>query len=163
MIALYPGTFDPITNGHTDLIQRGLRLFDQVIVAVSEQPGKSPLLDHQQRLCLTREVCQNDDRVKVIGFNGLLIDCVREQSAQILMRGLRAVSDFEYEFQLATMNRCLDPNIETIFLTPSEKNSFLSSTLVREIALLKGDISPFVAQPVVNLLSSVCSERNLCK
>ncbi len=146
--AVYPGTFDPITNGHTDLVARASRLFDHIIVAVADNPKKQPLFPLQERIALAEAVFADDERVTVQGFSGLLVDFVHAQQAQVILRGLRAVSDFEYEFQLATMNRRLAPEIETVYLTPAEQNTFISSSLVREIALLGGDVSQFV-HPVV--------------
>ena len=145
---IYPGTFDPITNGHMDLIERASRLFDEVIVAVAASPKKRPLLDLETRVELTRVITAPLGNVKVTGFNGLLTDLLKEQDANIILRGLRAVSDFEYEFQMANMNRVLAPDVESMFLTPAEKHSFISSTLVREVAVLNGDISQFV-HPIV--------------
>lgn len=145
---LYPGTFDPITKGHGDLIERAARLFDQVVVAVAASPKKNPLFSLEQRVELVREVSQHLPNVEVIGFSNLLAVFAREQKANALLRGLRAVSDFEYEFQLANMNRQLAPEVESLFLTPSERYSYISSTLVREIATLGGDVSKFV-HPVV--------------
>lgn len=145
---LYPGTFDPITHGHTDLVERAARLFDEVIIAVAASPKKGPLFSLEQRVELAREVTAHLPNVKVYGFCNLLAHFVKEVEANVLMRGLRAVSDFEYEFQLANMNRKLAPDVESLFLTPCEQYSFISSTLVREIAALDGDISQFV-HPVV--------------
>lgn len=145
---LYPGTFDPITNGHTDLVERAARLFDEVIIAVAASPKKGPLFSLEQRVELARKVTAHLPNVKVYGFSNLLAHFVKEVEANVLMRGLRAVSDFEYEFQLANMNRKLAPDVESLFLTPCEQYSFISSTLVREIAALDGDISQFV-HPVV--------------
>ena len=145
---IYPGTFDPITNGHIDLIERASRLFDEVIVAVAASPKKKPLLDLAVRVGLTRTITETLGNVKVIGFDGLLTHLLKQQDANIILRGLRAVSDFEYEFQMANMNRVLAPEVESMFLTPAEKHSFISSTLVREVALLNGDISKFV-HPIV--------------
>ena len=145
---LYPGTFDPITHGHTDLVERAARLFDEVIIAVAASPKKGPLFSLEQRVELAREVTAHLPNVKVYGFSNLLAHFVKEVEANVLMRGLRAVSDFEYEFQLANMNRKLAPAVESLFLTPCEQYSFISSTLVREIAALDGDISQFV-HPVV--------------
>ncbi|MGI6408124.1 MAG: pantetheine-phosphate adenylyltransferase [Thiopseudomonas sp.] len=145
---LYPGTFDPITHGHTDLVERAARLFDEVIIAVAASPKKGPLFSLEQRVELAREVTAHLPNVKVYGFSNLLAHFVKEVEANVLMRGLRAVSDFEYEFQLANMNRKLVPDVESLFLTPCEQYSFISSTLVREIAALDGDISQFV-HPVV--------------
>ncbi|MEP1741234.1 MAG: pantetheine-phosphate adenylyltransferase [Kangiellaceae bacterium] len=147
-IVLYPGTFDPITNGHLDLIERATRLFDKVIVAVANSSGKSPLFDIEQRISLVEKAVADLDNVSVCGFKGLLVDLAKEKNATVLLRGLRAVSDFEYEFQLANMNRQLAPDVESLFLTPSQKYSFISSTLVREVASLGGDVSRFVP-PVV--------------
>lgn len=148
MIALYPGTFDPVTNGHTDLVRRAAGLFDRVIVAVAADTTKRPLLEHAERVRLARTVFADEKRIEVTGFRGLTIRYACERGAAAIIRGLRAVSDFEFEFQLATMNRRLEPCIETIFLTPEESTTFISSTLVREIARLGGDVAPFV-HPVV--------------
>ena len=142
--AVYPGTFDPITNGHEDLIQRASRLFDHVVVGVAHSQAKRPFFSLDERVSLAQAVLQKYPNVKVMGFGGLLSEFVKEQSASVILRGLRAVSDFEYEFQLAGMNRRLAPGVETIFLTPSDKYLFLSATIVREIAVLGGDISAFV-------------------
>ena len=142
--AVYPGTFDPITNGHEDLIQRASRLFDQVLVGVAHSQAKRPFFSLDERITLAREVLKPYGNVKVEGFSGLLSEFVKEHSATVILRGLRAVSDFEYEFQLAGMNRRLAPGVETLFLTPSDKYLFLSATIVREIAVLGGDISAFV-------------------
>jgi pantetheine-phosphate adenylyltransferase len=142
--AVYPGTFDPITNGHEDLIQRASRLFDEVIVGVAHSQAKRPFFSLDERVSLAKEVLAPYKNVSVSGFSGLLSEFVKEQSASIILRGLRAVSDFEYEFQLAGMNRRLAPGVETLFLTPSDKYLFLSATIVREIAVLGGDISAFV-------------------
>ncbi len=148
MIALYPGTFDPITNGHSDLIVRAQHIFGKVVVAIAENPRKAPLFDVAERIELVREVTRELDGIDVIGFDGLLIDCVRENHAGVVIRGLRAVSDFEFEFQLASANRRLDPNIETVFMTPSESHTFTSASLVKEIAMYGGDVSSFL-HPVV--------------
>jgi len=142
--AVYPGTFDPITNGHEDLIQRASRLFDELVVGVAHSQAKRPFFSLDERVLLAREVLQPYKNVSVMGFSGLLSEFVHEQSATVILRGLRAVSDFEYEFQLAGMNRRLAPGVETLFLTPSDKYLFLSATIVREIAVLGGDISAFV-------------------
>jgi pantetheine-phosphate adenylyltransferase len=154
-IAFYPGTFDPPTMGHIDLIRRAARLFDEVIVGVAENREKSPLFTLEERVLMLDEVMKESGNVRVIGFNNLLIDCVREQNADTILRGLRAVSDFEYEFQLAAMNRHLDPGIETTFLTPSERYAFLSSTLIKEVASLAGDVSEFVPAQVLIALNRV--------
>lgn len=141
---IYPGTFDPITNGHTDLVERASRMFDKVVVAVAESPHKKPLFELEQRCALAAEVLAHVPNIEIVGFNTLLAHFVKEQNAQVLLRGLRAVSDFEYEFQLANMNRALAPDVETVFLTPHEKHSYISSTLIREIARLDGDVHKFV-------------------
>jgi pantetheine-phosphate adenylyltransferase len=142
--AVYPGTFDPITNGHEDLIQRASRLFDNIVVGVAHSQAKRPFFSLEERVALARDVLSPYANVKVLGFSGLLSEFVRDQQAGVILRGLRAVSDFEYEFQLAGMNRRLAPGVETLFLTPSDKYLFLSATIVREIAVLGGDISAFV-------------------
>ena len=141
---VYPGTFDPITNGHIDLVERASSLFDHVIVAVASSKKKEPLFDMNERIKLARKALLNFDNVEVIGFDYLLVNFVKDQNADAILRGLRAVSDFEYEFQLANMNRALSPKIESIFLTPSEKLSYISSSLVKEIGSLGGDINAFV-------------------
>jgi len=146
--ALYPGTFDPLTNGHTDLVQRAARLFDRVVVAVAAVSGKQPVFSLDERVELARAALAGIPNVEVCGFDTLLVEFMCERGAQVILRGLRAVSDFEYEFQLASMNRHLAPEVETVFLTPAEQYSFISSSLVREIASLGGDISAFVP-PVV--------------
>ena len=148
-IAVYPGTFDPITNGHADLVERASKLFDKVVVAIASSPNKVPLLKLEERVRLVEAVTSHLDNIEVIGFDCLLAELVRQQNANIILRGLRAVSDFEYEFQLANMNRKLAPKTESIFLTPAEHLSFISSTLIREIASLGGDVEQFV-HPSVN-------------
>ena len=145
---VYPGTFDPITNGHADLILRAARLFDRVVVAVAADTGKTPTFTVEERLALVREVLREQPGVEVVSFNGLLVNFAKELGVGVIMRGLRAVSDFEFEFQLAGMNRRMAPEIETMFLTPAETYSYISSSLVREISRLHGDVTPFVA-PVV--------------
>lgn len=147
---LYPGTFDPITNGHIDLIDRALKLFDEVVVAVAIGHHKKPLFDFDERVALVKASLANENRVVVMGFDGLLVNFLQEQNAQAVLRGLRAVSDFEYEFGLANMNRSLDDNFETVFLTPSQEYSFVSSTLVREVARLGGDVGKFVPDCVLD-------------
>ena len=142
--AVYPGTFNPITNGHTDLVERASSLFDKIIVAVGTNTQKGNTLPTEQRVALAQEVLSHLDNVEVTSFKGLLTDFVSQHDANIILRGLRTVADFEYEFQLVGMNRALDPSIETVFLAPAEHLSYISSTLVREIALLGGDISKFV-------------------
>lgn len=149
---VYPGTFDPITLGHMDLIERGLRHFDKVIVAVAASPKKKPLFSLDERVALAKEVTKPLGNVEVLGFSNLLVDFAREHGAQVILRGLRVVSDFEYEFQLANMNRVLAPDLESLFLTPSEQYSFISSTFVREIAFLKGDVSKMVHPKVLEAL-----------
>jgi len=143
-IAIYPGTFDPLTNGHSDLVQRAAQLFDQVIVAVATNPGKAPRFSADERIELARIALGGIDNIEVCGFNQLLVDFAHEKQASVIVRGLRAVSDFEYEFQLAGMNRKLAADIETLFLMPAEKYSYLSSSLVREISSLGGNVSEFV-------------------
>ncbi|APZ42039.1 pantetheine-phosphate adenylyltransferase [Acidihalobacter ferrooxydans] len=145
---VYPGTFDPITNGHTDLVRRACRLFDRVIVAVAENPGKGTTFRLDERIEMVSEVLKGEPCVEVVGFSELLVDFAHKQNAQLILRGLRAVSDFEYEFQLSSMNRKLAPEVETIFLTPDEAYGFISSSLVREISRLGGDVSGFVAPNV---------------
>ncbi|MCH2055359.1 MAG: pantetheine-phosphate adenylyltransferase [Thalassotalea sp.] len=146
--AIYPGTFDPVTNGHTDLIERASKLFSHIIVGVAYSPSKKPRFDLDHRVKMLEQVTAHLDNVIVVGFTGLLVDFAKEHQANVLIRGLRAVSDFEYEFQLANMNRRLSPDLESVFLTPAEENSFISSTLVKEVALHKGDVSEFV-HPIV--------------
>jgi len=151
-IVVYPGTFDPITNGHIDLVERALRLFDHVIVAIAKSSKKNPLFTLEERVDLTTSTLSHLDNVEVCGFDCLLADFVKERNATGMIRGLRAVSDFEYEFQMANMNRALAPQMESIFLTPSEKFSYLSSSFIREIASLGGDVSQFVPEIVENAL-----------
>lgn len=151
-IAVYPGTFDPITNGHFDLIERGARMFDKVIIAVASSPGKRPSLDLDTRIALVKATCAELANVEVAGFSNLLTRFMHEQGATIMLRGLRAVSDFEYELQLANMNRAQNPELESVFLTPALENSYISSTIVREIAKLGGDISPLVPSLVAEAL-----------
>ncbi|HET7844367.1 MAG TPA: pantetheine-phosphate adenylyltransferase [Xanthomonadales bacterium] len=153
-VAIYPGTFDPITNGHVDLVTRAAPLFDRMIVAIAESPSKGPAMPLAQRISLAREALAAVRNVEVRGFDTLLATFVREVGAGVIVRGLRAVSDFEYEFQLASMNRHLIPEVETLFLTPAEQYSFISSSLVREIARLGGDVSGFVHPSVQSALRS---------
>ena len=145
---LYPGTFDPITKGHTDLVERAARLFDRVVVAVAASPKKNPAFSLERRVDMAKTVLSHLPNVEVVGFSSLLAHFVKEVDANVLLRGLRAVSDFEYEFQLANMNRRLAPEVESVFLTPSNHLSYISSTLIREIASLGGDVSEFVAPAV---------------
>jgi len=149
---IYPGTFDPVTNGHADLVERAAQLFDRVIVAIAVNPGKGTAFPIERRVALAREVLGQIDNVEVCSFDNLLVDFVRQRGARIILRGLRAVSDFEYEFQLAGMNRHLAPQVETVFLTPADKYAYISSSLVREIAALGGDVTPFVHSKVVAAL-----------
>ena len=153
VVAVYPGTFDPITNGHSDLVQRASKLFDGVIVAIAANPSKTPLFDLDMRVDMAKAVLDGIENVKVCGFSDLLVDFVEKQNADVILRGLRAVSDFEFEMQLASMNRRLNSRIETAFLTPAEENSFISASLVKEIALHGGDVSQFVHATVVEALN----------
>ena len=153
-IAVYPGTFDPITNGHVDLVGRAAPLFERIVVGIAESPGKNPAFSTEERVQLARIALAGYANVEVRGFDSLLADFVRELGAGVLLRGLRAVSDFEYEFQLASMNRHLIPEVETLFLTPSEQYSFISSSLVREIGRLGGDVTDFVHPAVQAALHS---------
>jgi pantetheine-phosphate adenylyltransferase len=142
--AIYPGTFDPITNGHKDLVRRAAGIFDHLIVAVASNPGKTPMFTLEERVGLARRVLADIPNVEVIGYGGLTVDAMREHNVRIVVRGLRAVSDFEFEFQLANMQRHLARDFETVFLTPQEQFTFISSTLIREIAIYGGDVSEFV-------------------
>jgi len=150
--AIYPGTFDPVTNGHIDIIARAARLYNEVIVAVAVNSNKSPLFEITQRVELLEQVTAGFDNVRIIGFDNLLVDCAKQQGASVILRGLRAISDFEYEFQLAGMNRRLSPDLETVFLTPAEQYEFISSSMIKEIARLGGDVSSFVPSIVQNQL-----------
>jgi pantetheine-phosphate adenylyltransferase len=145
---VYPGTFDPITNGHTDLIARASRLYDRVLVAVASDTAKQPTFTTDERVALVRAVCGQIPNVEVVPFSGLLVEFARSAQVHVIMRGLRAVSDFEYEFQLAGMNRRMAPDIETLFLTPAEQYAYISSSLVKQIARLGGDVSAFVPEGV---------------
>jgi len=147
-IAVYPGTFDPITLGHEDIVRRAADLFDEVIVAVAGSTNKNTLFNLEERVALAKSVFGQSDNIKVMGFSGLLMQFVQDQGAKMVIRGLRATSDFEYEFQLAGMNRKLYPQFETLFLTPSEQFMFISSSLVREVATLGGDVDQFVSKTV---------------
>jgi len=149
---VYPGTFDPVTNGHTDLVERASRLFDRVLVAVAASSEKHTFFPLDTRVSLARDVLAHIGNVEVCSFDNLLVDFMRQREAHVILRGLRAVSDFEYEFQLASMNRNLAPDIETMFLTPAEQYTYISSSLVREIASLGGDVTPFVHSKVVAAL-----------
>lgn len=155
--AVYPGTFDPVTRGHEDLVRRATRLFDEIIVAIAENRDKKPFFSLEERVAMARGVLADIPGVRVEGFGGLLIDFAAANQANVVLRGLRAVSDFEYEFQLAGMNRNLKPDIETIFMTPSDQYMFISSSMVREIARLGGDVSPFVHPLVMRQLNAKIS------
>jgi pantetheine-phosphate adenylyltransferase len=148
-VAVYSGTFDPLTRGHEDLVRRAARLFGRVIIAVAESSKKRPLFSLDERVAIAKELLASYPNVEVLGFNCLLMDFMKQQGASVILRGLRAVSDFEYEFQMAGMNRSIYPDVETVFLTPDEKYMFISATMVREIATLGGDVSKFV-QPLVH-------------
>ncbi len=156
-IAIYPGSFDPLTLGHDDIVRRCLRLVDRVLIAIaaSASEAKSPAFSIDERVELTREVYSDEPRVEVVAFEGLLVDFARQSGARLIVRGLRAVSDFEYEFQMALMNRSLWPEIEVIFMAPASNYTFLSSSLVREVARLGGDVSGFVPLPVLRELARV--------
>ncbi len=150
--AMYPGTFDPITLGHEDLVRRACRLFDKVVVAIAANPGKEPMFSIEERVALAESVLGEFDNVEVSGYEGLTVDFAKANDLQVIVRGLRAISDFEYEFQLANMNRHLIADVETAFLTPTEKYTYISSSLVREIASMGGDISEFVSPKVCDAL-----------
>ena len=160
VVAIYPGSFDPITKGHEDVVRRSLRLADRVLVAVARtaSPAKGNLFSVEERLEMVQEVFRDDDRIECCQFEGLLVDFAREVGAQFVIRGLRAVSDFEYEFQMAQMNRELWSGVETVFLTPDQKYSFLSASLVREVSRLGGDVSRFVSEPVLRRLQRASGE-----
>lgn len=153
-IAVYPGTFDPATNGHADLVRRSIHVFDKVVVGIAASPQKEPVFSLKERVSLAKTAFAEFKEVEVCGFAGLLVDFAREQNAVAVLRGLRAVSDFEFEFQLASMNRHLDPTLESIFLTPAEQFSFISSSLVREVAQLGGDVSQFVHPKIEQALKA---------
>jgi pantetheine-phosphate adenylyltransferase len=148
--AMYPGTFDPITNGHNDLVRRAASIFDRLVVAIAANPNKAPMFSLEQRVEMARNVLTDVHNVEVRGFVGLTVDFARQNGLTVIVRGLRAVSDFEFEFQLANMNRHISPEIETVFMTPQEQYTFISSTLVREIAVLGGNVSEFV-HPLVEV------------
>ncbi|MCE2991296.1 MAG: pantetheine-phosphate adenylyltransferase [Burkholderiales bacterium] len=152
--AVYPGTFDPMTKGHEDLVARASRLFGEVIVAVAHSQAKKPFFTLEERVGLARDILSGYPNVKVMGFTGLLSDFLNTHQSNVILRGLRAVSDFEYEFQMAGMNRRLNPGVETMFVTPSDKYMFISATIVREIAILGGDVSEFVHPLTVKALST---------
>jgi pantetheine-phosphate adenylyltransferase len=159
-IAVYPGTFDPLTAGHEDIMRRASRIFDQAILGISESKSKNPIFTHEERLEIAREALAPYPNVKVVGFNGLLRDFVRSQNATVIVRGVRTLADFEYEFQMSGLNKHLMPEAETIFMTPTEDHIFISGTLVREIAMFGGDISRFVPPTVVpHLLRKVAQRK----
>ena len=160
-IAIYPGTFDPLTRGHEDLIRRGAKMFDKVVVGVADSRNKKPFFELDERVAIAREVLGHNRNVEVVGFTGLLKDFIREHEGDVILRGLRAVSDFEYEFQMAGMNRYLMPDIETIFMTPSDQYQFISGTIVREIASLGGDISKFVCPTVEAAVKAKYAQRDM--
>lgn len=151
--AIYPGTFDPITLGHVDVVRRGLKLFDRVVIAVAENPGKGPMFDVETRLAMVREVFADEVNVEAVGFSCLLVDLVHQHGGDAILRGLRAASDFEYEFQMATMNRRLDERIETVFVMAREDYTFVSSRFIREISSMGGDVSELVPQAVIPFLN----------
>ncbi|MCX8086303.1 MAG: pantetheine-phosphate adenylyltransferase [Rhodocyclaceae bacterium] len=158
-IAVYPGTFDPFTRGHEDLVRRAARLFAHVVIGIAASHKKRPIFSLEERVEMARELVRDLPNVKVYGFTGLLRDFLRERNASVILRGLRAVSDFEYEFQMAGMNRVLHPDIETLFLTPGEQYMFISATMVREIAFLGGDVSKFVHPLVAERLAEKMREQ----
>ena len=142
--AIYPGTFDPMTKGHVDLIERACKLFDEIVIAIAASEAKNPLFTLDERIQIAEKIFESNNKVKVVGFSGLLVDLAKDNNAKILIRGLRVVADFEYEFQLANMNRAMMPELESVFLTPKEQYSYISSSLVKEICKMGGDVSEFV-------------------
>jgi pantetheine-phosphate adenylyltransferase len=158
--AVYPGTFDPITLGHEDIVRRAARLFDSLVVGVADSRFKRPFFSLDERVRMAQEALAPYANVRVVGFSGLLMDFIREHEARVILRGLRAVSDFEYEFQMAGMNRNIFPDVETIFMTPSEQYQFVSATIVREIALLGGDVSKFVQPAVARRLTAKINHQS---
>ena len=152
LIAVYPGTFDPITNGHTDLVNRGVKIFDKVIIAVAENPAKNTLFSISERISFIEKIFHDNDKVEIYSLKKLLVQFANDHDATVILRGLRAVSDFEYEVQLASMNRTLDPSIESVFMSPGEEFSFLSSSIIKEIAKNNGNISKFVHKDVESAL-----------
>ena len=153
LIAVYPGTFDPITNGHTDLVDRGVKIFDKVIIAVAENPTKDTLFNISERINFIDKIFQNNKSVAIYPLNKLLVEFAKDHNATVILRGLRAVSDFEYEVQLASMNRSMEPNIESVFMSPAEKYGFLSSSIIKDIAKHGGDLSKFVNKDVLDALN----------
>ena len=152
LIAVYPGTFDPITNGHTDLVNRGVKIFDKVIIAVAQNPSKNTLFNVKERIEFIQEIFDSNSQVEIYPLDKLLVDFANDHNATVILRGLRAVSDFEYEVQLASMNRSMEPNIESVFMSPAEEYGFLSSSIIKEIAKHGGDLSKFVDQAVLAAL-----------
>ena len=153
LIAVYPGTFDPITNGHTDLVNRGVKIFDKVIIAVAENPTKNTLFNISERINFIDKIFQNNKSVAIYPLNKLLVEFAKDHNATVILRGLRAVSDFEYEVQLASMNRSMEPNIESVFMSPAEKYGFLSSSIIKDIAKHGGDLNKFVNKDVLDALN----------
>jgi|TARA_B100001094_G_scaffold259542_1_gene259720 pantetheine-phosphate adenylyltransferase len=152
LIAVYPGTFDPITNGHTDLVNRGVKIFDKVIIAVAQNPSKNTLFNVKERIEFIQEIFDANSQVEIYSLDKLLVDFANDHNATVILRGLRAVSDFEYEVQLASMNRSMEPNIESVFMSPAEEYGFLSSSIIKEIAKHGGDLSKFVDKAVLAAL-----------
>ena len=157
---IYPGTFDPITRGHEDLVRRASRLFDQVVVAVAVSSGKKPFFTLEERVEMAQQALSDCSNVQIMAFSGLLMNFLQQQNARIILRGLRAASDFEYEFQMAGMNRCMYPDVETLFMTPSEQYMFISATMVREIAALGGNADAFVHPLVAKKLREKLAKQN---
>ena len=151
--AVYPGTFDPMTMGHVDLVKRASKLFDSVIIAIASSDSKKPMFSLEERIEIGNKIFADDPKVKVVGFSGLLVNFAKDNDANILIRGLRVVADFEYEFQLANMNRAMSPDIESVFLTPKEEYSYISSSLVKEIATMGGDVTRFVDPVTLDALN----------
>ena len=152
LIAVYPGTFDPITNGHTDLVNRGVKIFDKVIIAVAENPTKNTLFTVSERVNFIEKIFEGNTKIEIFPLNRLLVEFAKDHGATVILRGLRAVSDFEYEVQLASMNRSMEPNIESVFMSPAEKYGFLSSSIIKDIAKHDGDLSKFVDKEVLKAL-----------
>tara|TARA_B100000401_G_scaffold435258_1_gene376719 strand:+ start:364 stop:843 length:480 start_codon:yes stop_codon:yes gene_type:complete len=152
LIAVYPGTFDPITNGHTDLVNRGIKIFDKVIIAVAENPTKNTLFTISERVNFIEKIFEGNMKIEIFPLNRLLVEFAKDHGATVILRGLRAVSDFEYEVQLASMNRSMEPNIESVFMSPAEKYGFLSSSIIKDIAKHDGDLSNFVDKEVLKSL-----------
>ena len=152
LIAVYPGTFDPITNGHSDLVNRGVKIFDKVIIAVAQNPSKNTLFTVKERIEFIQEIFDSNSQVEIYSLDKLLVDFANDHNATVILRGLRAVSDFEYEVQLASMNRSMEPNIESVFMSPAEEYGFLSSSIIKEIAKHGGDLSKFIDKAVLAAL-----------